>query len=188
MRADLPGQENRRPLTPSIVFLDTLRIMSTSSKTHRPLAQAPLTELTAELKRRSASLPKLISRREKLVAEIEELDRQIIALEEYVKGNATPRPRVGPPPKMISVKKLLDPSAPRTRKGKGGGLTLREMVGKVMADEPMRPKEIAEKLVDTGLHHGSKSLHIQVSQVLGRFEEFECLSRGQWVRRVLVEA
>ena len=188
LHSKLPNEEFPPPVTPAASFLDTLPTMSTSSKTHRPLAQAPLTELTAELKRRSASLPKLIARREKLVAEIEELDRQIIALEEYVKGNATPRPRVGPPPKMISVKKLLDTSPTRTRKGKGGGLTLREMVGKIMAEEPMRPKEIAEKLVETGLHHGSKSLHIQVSQVLGRFEEFECLSRGQWVKRVLVEA
>ena len=41
--------------------------MATTAKTTRPLAQAPLSELTAELKRRTASLPKLLSRRQKLV-------------------------------------------------------------------------------------------------------------------------
>ena len=156
--------------------------MPTTAKTNRPLAQAPLAELTAELKRRTASLPKLLARRKKLVLEIEELDQQIDALEQLAQGHVSKRAPVSNPPKMVSLAALTSGVDLKTRRGKGGGLTLREMVSEVLSDEPMRPKQIAEALVDRGLHPGSKSLHIQVSQVLGRFEEFNTLSRGQWVK------
>ena len=158
--------------------------MATSAKTTRPLAQAPLAELTAELKRRTASLPKLLSRRKKLVVEIKDLDHQIEALEQLVQGHVSHRDQVSNPPKMVSLAALTSGVDLRSRRGKGGGLTLREMVSEVLSDEPMRPKQIAEALVDRGLHPGGKSLHIQVSQVLGRFEEFNTLSRGQWVKTV----
>ncbi|MCH2160945.1 MAG: hypothetical protein MK085_03635 [Phycisphaerales bacterium] len=156
--------------------------MATTAKTTRPLAQAPLSELTAELKRRTASLPKLLSRRQKLVDDIGELDQQIEALEQLAHGHITQRPPVKNPPKMVSLAALTREMKPSGRRGKGGGLTLRQMVGEVLNDQPMRPKEIAETLVQRGLHPGSKSLHIQVSQVLGRFEEFNTLSRGQWIK------
>ena len=156
--------------------------MPTTAKTNRPLAQAPLSELTAELKRRTASLPKLLDRRKKLVLEIEELDQQIDALEQLAQTHLSQRTAVSNPPKMVSLAALTSGVDLKTRRGKGGGLTLREMVSEVLSDEPKRPKQIAEELVDRGLHPGSKSLHIQVSQVLGRFEEFNTLSRGQWVK------
>ena len=114
--------------------------------------------------------------------EIEQLDQQIDALEQLAKGHLSQRNPVKNPPKMVSLAALTSGVNLKSRRGKGGGLTLREMVAEVLKDDPMRPKQIAEALVDRGLRPGSKSLHIQVSQVLGRFEEFNTLSRGQWVK------
>ena len=65
-----------------------------------------------------------------------------------------------------------------TRKGEP---SLRQKISEVLGTDPMRPVEIATALVDRGLHHGSKSLQIQVSTTLAKFEEFSRVARGQWV-------
>ena len=58
---------------------------------------------------------------------------------------------------------------------------MREKIGKVLGTDPMRPVDIAAALVDQGLHEGSKSLQVQVSTVLAKFDEFAKVARGQWV-------
>ena len=138
----------------------------TSARTRHPLAQAPLDELAAELARRKGSLPKLQDRRDRLRAELEQLDAQILMLESLDGGGTT------------SKKTRGDAKSGKTRSTSS---TLREKIGKVLGAEPMRPVEIASALVDQGLHGGSKSLAIQVSSTLAKFDDFSKIARGQWV-------
>ena len=152
----------------------------TSAKTHHPLAQAPLEELAAELARRKAALPKLLSRRDKLRADLEHVEAQIAALEGLDGGASgsvkkTRTKKVGS--KKAGTKKARSDGG-GTRKGEP---SLRQKISEVLGTDPMRPVEIATALVDRGLHHGSKSLQIQVSTTLAKFEEFSRVARGQWV-------
>lgn len=143
----------------------------TTAKTRNPLAQAPLDELAAELTRRKAALPKLLERRDRLRAELEQVESQIAMLESLEHGG----PRPSRPAKRSSA-------AAGRRRGPGGGPTLREKIGQVLGSDPMRPVQIANALVERGLHEGSKSLQVQVSGTLARFDEFSKVARGQWVR------
>ena len=142
-----------------------------SANTNHPLAQAPLDELAAELERRRSALPKLIARRDRLQADLEAINLQIAALER-LDGNATSNPG------FRSIR------TPRTNGGKSKRVTMRAKILDVLDTDPMRPVEIAEALVDRGLHQGTKSLQVQVSSTLARFPDFERVSRGQWVRTV----
>lgn len=147
-----------------------------SAKTRHPLAQAPLDELTAELARRKAALPKLLVRRDKLRAELEQVDSQIAMLQDIdgrTASNGNPRG----PRQASSTKKA--PRAGSTSKKS----TLREKIAEVLGSNPMRPVEIAAALVDRGLHQGSKSLQVQVSTSLAKFDEFSKVARGQWIRK-----
>ncbi|MFM1833181.1 MAG: hypothetical protein RLZZ461_1497 [Planctomycetota bacterium] len=144
----------------------------TTSKTRHPLAQAPTHELAAELARRKAALPKLLERRDRLNAELEQVESQIAMLES-----------IDGAPAARSVKSVKVTRAKTTgRRGPKGGPTMREKIGKVLGTDPMRPVDIAKALVEQGLHDGGKSLHVQVSGVLGKFDEFANVARGQWVK------
>ncbi|MAH65334.1 MAG: hypothetical protein CMJ27_02925 [Phycisphaerae bacterium] len=142
-----------------------------SSKTKNPLAQAPLDELAAELERRRAALPRLIARREKLRTELGMLDTQITALQRL---DAGPASKIGVPSNRSR----------RTTGDKPGRVTMRSKILEVLGTAPMRPVEIAEALVDRGLHGATKSLKVQVSSTLAKFPDFERISRGQWVRKI----
>ena len=142
-----------------------------SANTNHPLAQAPLDELAAELGRRRAALPKLIARRERIQAELQVINTQIDALER-LDGDSTAKPAF----RSIRV--------PRAAGGKSNRVTMRAKILDVLDTDPMRPVEIAEALVDRGLHQGTKSLQVQVSSTLAKFPDFERVSRGQWVRTV----
>ena len=142
-----------------------------SANTNHPLAQAPLDELAAELGRRRAALPKLIARRERIQAELQVINTQIDALER-LDGHSTAKPA------FRSIR------APRAAGGKSNRVTMRVKILEVLDADPMRPVEIAEALVDRGLHQGTKSLQVQVSSTLAKFPDFERVSRGQWVRTV----
>ena len=144
------------------------------AKTKRPLAQAPLDELAAELGRRRAALPKLRARREKIREELGALESEIAALEALGGG----------PRKTPAATRSAGTGA---RKGKGKGSprpgTLREKISKILGQDPMRPAEIAAGLVEKGLHQGGKALNIQVSTTLAKFDEFSRVARGQWIRK-----
>ncbi|MEE2894126.1 MAG: hypothetical protein VX726_00140 [Planctomycetota bacterium] len=155
----------------------------TSAKTRHPLAQAPLDELAAELSRRRAALPKLVERRRKLQQEIAELDQQIEMLEGLDGGSGGRSGSGGSGTRTKSTTKKKSAAGGTTRRGRGGGPTMRDKIGEVLGGDPMRPVEIARALVDRGLHQGGKSLHIQVSTVLAKFDEFKNVARGQWVRK-----
>ena len=142
-----------------------------SANTNHPLAQAPLDELAAELRRRRAALPKLIARREKLHAELEMINTQIEALERLED-------------KAVSTTAFRPIRAPRTTGGGSRRMTMRVKILQVLGADPMRPVEIADALMDRGLHAGTKSLQVQVSSTLAKFPDFERVSRGQWVRKV----
>lgn len=145
----------------------------TTAKTRHPLAQAPTHELAAELARRKAALPKLLERRDRLNAELEQVESQIAMLES-IDGSAS----VGRSVKSVKVTRT---TSPRRRSPKGGP-TMREKIGKVLGADPMRPVDIATALVEQGLHEGGKSLHVQVSGVLAKFDDFAKVARGQWVK------
>ena len=150
----------------------------TTAKTRHPLAQAPLDELAAELARRKAGLPKLLQRRDRLRAELEQLDAQITMLEGL--DHSTGRTASGGGRKK---KPGTGRSASNAgRRASGGRPTLREKIGEVLGTDPMRPVEIARALVDRGLHEGSKSLHIQVATTLAKCDDFAKVARGQWIR------
>ena len=142
-----------------------------SANTNHPLAQAPLDELAAELGRRRAALPKLIARRERIQAELQVINTQIDALER-LDGHSTAKPA------FRSIR------APRAAGSKSNRVTMRVKILEVLDADPMRPVEIAEALVDRGLHQRTKSLQVQVSSTLAKFSDFERVSRGQWVRTV----
>lgn len=152
----------------------------TSAGTHHPLAQAPLDELAAELARRKAALPKLLNRRDKLRAELEQVEAQVAMLESLdgtpPSGGSGPSNRTSPARNASTPKKVTG-----SRRGRGGGPTLRQKIAEILGSDPMRPVEIASTLVDRGLHHGSKSLQIQVSTTLAKFDEFRKVARGLWV-------
>jgi hypothetical protein len=135
-------------------------------KARTSLAQAPLSELTAELKRRKSSLPRLIARREKLQREVNEISVQIASLEDLSSGEKrTPK---GPG-------NSTSPSSPST--------TIREKVATVLGKDPMRPVDIARELVARKIHAGGKSLSVQVSQALAKHDEFSNVKHGQWVNK-----
>ena len=142
-----------------------------SANTRHPLAQAPLDELTAELDRRRAALPRLIARRDRLITEIEMVNTQIDALERLDGAS-------------VSKASFRSIQTPKTAGGKSGRVTMRVKILEILATDPMRPSEIAEALVDRGLHSGTKSLQIQVSSTLAKYPDFQRISRGQWVRQV----
>lgn len=144
----------------------------TTAKTRHPLAQAPTHELAAELARRKAALPKLLERRDRLNAELEQVESQIAMLESIDGSPTTGR----------SVKSVKVSRPSTTRRSPKGGPTMREKIGKVLGTDPMRPVDIATALVDQGLHEGGKSLHVQVSGVLAKFDDFAKVARGQWVK------
>lgn len=141
-----------------------------SANTNHPLAQAPLDELAAELGRRRAALPKLRSRRDKLMAELATIDVQIEALER-LDANAAP-----------SFRSIRTPRSGNDPQARSVRVTMREKILEVLDENPMRPVEIAEAMVDRGLHSGTKSLQVQVSSTLAKFPDFERIARGQWVR------
>ena len=145
----------------------------TTAKTRHPLAQAPTHELAAELARRKAGLPKLLERRDRLNAELEQIEAQIAMLESIDGSTSTGRG-------VKSVKVNRPKKAPR--RSPKGGPTMREKIGQVLGTDPMRPVDIASALVDQGLHEGSKSLQVQVSTVLAKFDDFAKVARGQWVK------
>jgi hypothetical protein len=147
-------------------------VSKTTSKTRHPLAQAPTHELAAELARRKAALPKLLERRDRLNAELEQVESQIAMLES-IDG--------APAGRSVKSVKVTRTKATGRRSPKGGP-TMREKIGKVLGTDPMRPVDIAKALVEQGLHEGGKSLHVQVSGVLGKFDEFANVARGQWVK------
>ena len=140
-----------------------------SASTNHPLAQAPLDELAAELGRRRAALPKLIARRERIQTELEVINTQIEALER-LDGSAVSKPA------FRSIR------APRAAGGTSKRVTMRMKILEILGSDPMRPVEIAEALVDRGLHTGTKSLQVQVSSTLAKFSDFKRVVRGQWVR------
>jgi len=150
-----------------------------SAKTHHPLAQAPLEELAAELARRKAALPKLLSRRDKLRVDLEQVEAQIATLQSL--DGASPATQHGSGGGKGAKKSGKRKSTKTTRGVRKGEPSLREKIAEVLGTDPMRPVEIATALVDRGLHHGSKSLQIQVSTTLAKFEEFSKVARGQWV-------
>ena len=142
------------------------------AKKKHPLAQAPLDELAAELGRRRAALPKLRKRRDKLRKEIETIDAEIATLEAI----AVDRAPKSPPGNRSKSATASTQRRPRSN-------TLREKIGKILGEDPMRPAEIASELVEKGLHQGGKALNIQVSTTLAKFEEFSKVARGQWTRK-----
>lgn len=150
----------------------------TTAKTRHPLAQAPTHELAAELARRKAALPKLLARRDRLHAELEQVEAQISMLESIDGGASAGR---GPKSTKTASKKAAGTKKTSRRSPKGGP-TMREKIGKVLGADPMRPVDIAGALVDQGLHEGSKSLQVQVSTVLAKFDDFAKVARGQWVK------
>ena len=140
-----------------------------SANTRHPLAQAPLDELTAELERRRAALPRLVARRDRLITEIEMVNTQIDALERLDGAS-------------VSKSSFRSIQTPKTAGGKSGRVTMRVKILEILGSDPMRPVEIAEALVDRGLHTGTKSLQVQVSSTLAKFSDFKRVVRGQWVR------
>ncbi|MEE2971591.1 MAG: hypothetical protein VX672_00555 [Planctomycetota bacterium] len=152
----------------------------TTAKTRHPLAQAPLNELAAELARRKAGLPKLLQRRDRLRAELEQLDAQIAMLEGL--DGSTGRTAPGGGAKKTRKASGSTGRSTGARRSPGGGSTLREKIGEVLGSDPMRPVEIARTLVERGLHEGGKSLHVQVSTTLAKFDDFAKVARGQWIR------
>jgi hypothetical protein len=128
------------------------------------LSNAPLAELTAELKRRSKRLPQLEKHAATLREQLASVEAQIAALSGISSGKA--RKAKGP-----------------GRRPSPSGLTLAEAIAKVVGPTPMSPREIAAAVVAKKLRNKAKTLTTQVSQILGKDQRFKREGRAQWVRK-----
>lgn len=140
------------------------------------LANASLEALTAEIHRRRRALPKLEARARDLRDQLAEVEAEIAALGGAAGGGRGGRRGGG---------RAGRGRAGGGRAGRGrGGSNLAADVAKVLGDKPLGPKQIADAIVSAKLRPATKTLAIQVSQVLSKNKSmFSKQGRGQWVKK-----
>jgi len=124
-------------------------------------------------------LPKLTAKRDRLQADLDEINEQIAAIE----GSAGPAPKKrgrkpGRKPGRAAKGKARGP-----RRSRSGRVTLPQAIEKILAksSEPMSPNQITAK-IQRSKHPSaeSKSLRLQVTTTLSKRDEFERVGRGQY--------
>ncbi len=133
------------------------------------LKKIDTTELQRELERRSRSATKLLAKRDRLAAELAELDNELRAL-----GQTVPSARGGAPSTRL-------PGAPRTRAR--NDMPLADAIAAAMeVRAEVTPKEAAELVMSNGYQTTSKNFGMMVSNALAKDKRFKRVSRGLYQR------
>lgn len=125
-------------------------------------------ELRAELRRRERQMDKLVAKRDKLLADAAELDREISDIAQVI-GVAAPGRRSGP-----------------GRPAGGGGrrprnkTTLEEALAQVLNGKTMGVSEVADAVQAAGYQTSAENFRTIVNQTLLRSDRFKKVARGQY--------
>ena len=122
-------------------------------------------ELRQELERRTRNVGKLQRRRDKLVAEIAEIDAELAALGESTGGAVGGDPAAGPRRRARNKVSLPDAIAAAME------------IGAVVS-----PKEAADLVQANGYKTTSANFNMMVSNALAKDKRFKRLGRGQYER------
>ncbi len=133
-------------------------------------------DLQAELARREKNAGKLQARREKLLAELAELDAEIVSLGGEGSGRA-------------KGKRLSQRGSKKTTRGGGGRkrakneMSLPDAIAAAMdVGAEVSPKEAAELVLNNGFNTHSKNFGMMVSNALAKDPRFKRLGRGLYAR------
>lgn len=123
------------------------------------LARITTTELHSELRRRTRNVPKLVAKRQQLLAQVAEIDAVITALGGAVPGGGSTRKR----PKNDS--------------------NLVEALQALLKTKTMSVTEAAEAVQQAGYKTTSKTFRTIVNQTLINSGKFKRVSRGQYTAK-----
>ncbi|MCB9898526.1 MAG: hypothetical protein H6825_11020 [Planctomycetes bacterium] len=143
------------------------------------LASMSTAELQAELARRQSQAGKLIAKRDKLLAQIAELDKELAAFGVAGSGAAAPaKGRRGRPPGSSS-KSGDGRRGPRPK----NDISLPDAIAQAMEIRAVAsPKEAAELVLSNGYKSNAKNFGMLVSNALAKDPRFKRLGRGQYER------
>jgi hypothetical protein len=128
-----------------------------------------MARLESLLRQRDGQIRSMRERRNRLVAELAKLDRQLAAM-------------TGEKGAVVGVTASPAKGDGRRRRGRKGGATLSAVVAEILAaaGEPMRLKDIAVAAQAAGYKSASKDFYNVVSQTLRNNKSFKCVSRGAY--------
>ena len=136
-------------------------------------------ELQAELARRQSQAGKLEARREKLLAEIAELDQQLAALGGTAAKVATGKRGPGRPKGSGKGKGSRGPRGPMPK----NDVTLPDAIAAAMEVRAVvSPKEAAALVLENGYKTNAAHFGMLVSNALAKDPRFKRLGRGQYER------
>lgn len=131
-------------------------------------------ELRRELGRREKQMHKLVARRDKLAAELSQLDREISDIAQTI-GVSAPRAggaRRGRPAGTTAS------GAPRKRPH--NEMTLEEALAQVLKGQTMGVSEVADAVQAAGYQTSAENFRTIVNQTLIRSDRFKKVARGQY--------
>ncbi len=167
------------------------RRRATAKKAGRPsrLASASLADLRAELERRQSALQ---ARRDELVAELEEIDREMGSVGTPVRrgpgrppksATATGRRPGRPAGKRGPGRPSKKVGRPRGRRA-GGGASLVESLHKVLQGRTMSVTEVTDAVQKAGYKTSSANFRTIVNQALtANPNKFRKVARGQYTSK-----
>lgn len=146
---------------------------ATRSRRGRPRRLNAVTtkDLQAELERREGNIEMLQDQRDSLLAELEEVENEMVALTGSVKGGLKPVTGKG------TAAYSLRSRAARQK----GGLSLADTLAKVLNGKTLSVTEAAEAVKKVGYGSRSPNLRTMVNQqLIGDKGRFKRVSRGQY--------
>ncbi len=133
------------------------------------LSNASIADLAKELTRRRKRIPRLRAKAESLRSQLAMVEAELRSLSAALPAGAT------------KARGSRSTGRPRGRPPGQKGTLLYGLL-KIVGAKPMSPKQIREALIAKGLKKDSKTLGIQISQLLGKHPAFKQKARAQWVR------
>ena len=141
------------------------------------LRHVPLADLEAELARRRSDLQKLEAERDRLLARLAGVERQIAAV-----GGETTAPAATGPEGRKKKKRTAKKAPNGRRRRRGDQPSLPDMLAQIMSPtEPRRVVELAEEVRRRGYRTKSSDFAGVVSAALSGNPRFKKVARGQYV-------
>lgn len=143
------------------------------------LKSASLADLQAEFERRSRSVEKLAAKRESLLRELDEVDRQI-----RENGAIPGGPRRGPgrPPKVGGIRATARRAGVRRRPR--NKVNLVDALHKVLRGQTMSVTDVAQAVQKAGYRTTSENFRTIVNQALiSNSDKFKKVARGQYTAK-----
>lgn len=138
-----------------------------SSRSSGGLGTISTAELRAELRRRERQMDKLVTKRDRLLADAADLDREIAEIAQSI-GVVAPGRRGG--------RAVIEPGRKRPR----NSMTLEEALKGVLNGKTMGVSEVAEAVQAAGYQTSAENFRTIVNQTLIRSKKFKKVSRGQY--------